>query len=124
MCWNLGSLLIKGYKKFSLHCVCAMFNVYLNKMKCAISEHLALSSRAFMVQQIGMYLPPRNKPLIPCLKPLSNRPSNDEWPSFGYGVQNFKEQTSEISHGIINHKRTPTPRYPLHKIAAEIEKYN
>ena len=69
-------------------------------------------------------LPPRNKPRIPRLKPLNNKSSNDEWPSFGYGVKNFKEQTSEISHGIINHKRTPTPRHPLHKIATEIEKYN
>ena len=65
-------------------------------------------------------LPPRNKRL-PSLKPLNNRPSNDEWRSFGNGVQNFKEQTSEISHGIINHKNTPTPHHPLHKIATEIE---
>ena len=62
--------------------------------------------------------------VIPRLKPLNNRSSNDEWPSFGYGVKKFLEQTSEISHGIINHKRTPTPRHPLHKIATEIEKYN
>ena len=50
--------------------------------------------------------------------------SHDEWQSFGYGVKNFKEQTSEISQGIINHTRTPTPRHPLHKNATEIEKYN
>ena len=40
---------------------------------------------------------------------------------FGNGVQNSKEQISEILYGIINHKRTPTPRHPLHKIATEIE---
>ena len=33
-----------------------MFHVYLNKMKCAISVQLAIFPRAFMVQQVGIYL--------------------------------------------------------------------
>ena len=39
-------------------------------------------------------------------------------------LKKIKEQKGEISHGIINHKRTLNPRHPLHKIATEIEKYN
>ena len=38
-----------------------------------------------------------------------------------FKILKIKEQINQIPYGIINHKRTPTPHHPLHKIATEIE---